>query len=392
MILITISSDHDFHSDVAAAFAGKLRFEATWSFDYSETGRVHGATAEKDCLAIIDFADSDRALTVARSVAGRPRLTAIAVGCRNGAEELLRLMQAGIRDVIPQFSPREILQAATRATSVPGRSAEVLADLYAFVPAKPGCGATTVATYATAMAADMAGEPTLLLDFDLRLGVTTFLLKAEGTCSLADALNHVHRLDRDVWGGIVSQIGNLHLLGSGPVDLGQPFAAEQFIALLDFVVRQYSVVGVDLPGTMEDHECAALLRAKKILLVCTSEVGALHLARRRAKWFDDLRVSDKVAVVLNCTGRGNSLSVGDVERVIGLPVEYMLPMDVKEISKAVQQGTVLQDSSALGKQLAKIAGAMVPAQRSNKYPTALRRFVEYFSVSPARDAKTGRRA
>jgi pilus assembly protein CpaE len=392
MILITISSDHDFHNDVAAALAGKLRFEASWNFDYAETGRVHGVTAENDCLAIIDFANPDRALAVARSVAGRPRLTAIAVGCHNGADELLRLMQAGIRDVIPQFSPREILQAATRATAVPGHSAEVLADLYAFVPAKPGCGATTVATYATAMAADMAGEPTLLLDFDLRLGVTTFLLKAEGTCSLADALNHVHRLDRDVWGGIVSQIGNLHLLGSGPVDLAQVFTAEQFVALLDFVVRQYSIVGVDLPGMMEDHECATLLRAKQIFLVCTPDVGALHLARRRAKWFEDLRVTDKVSVVLNCASRGNSLPLADVERVIGLPVHHLLPADVKEISKAVRHGSVLQNSSALGKQLAKIAGAMVPVQRSNRYPTALRRFVEYFSVSPARDAQVGRRS
>jgi hypothetical protein len=35
---------------------------------------------------------------------------------------------------------------------------------------------------------------------------------------------------------------------------------------------------------------------------------------------------------------------------------------------------------------------MVPVQRSNRYPTALRRFVEYFSVSPARDAQVGRRS
>ena len=86
------------------------------------------------------------------------------------------------------------------------------------MPAKPGCGATTVATYATAIASQNTPDPALLLDFDVRLGVTSFLLKAEGVHTIVDALMQTDRLDQDLWSSLVARLGNLHLLGSGPVD------------------------------------------------------------------------------------------------------------------------------------------------------------------------------
>lgn len=116
---------------------------------------------------------------------------------------------------LPNFTYRDILHAANRAAASLSCAGELLADLYAFVPAKPGCGASTLAAQATALAARLAKEPTLLLDFDIRLGVTSFLLKGEGTHTIVDALLQAEHLDRDVWSSLVSQLDNRHLLGSG---------------------------------------------------------------------------------------------------------------------------------------------------------------------------------
>jgi hypothetical protein len=41
----------------------------------------------------------------------------------------------------------------------------------------------------------------------------------------------------------------------------------------------------------------------------------------------------------------------------------------------------------LGRQIAVIAADMVPAKSMVKKPSPVRRFVEYFSVSPARDSR-----
>ncbi len=387
MILATVSSDRNFHKDVRASLDGHLRFDATWDLNYEDGSRLRGLSPENQCILIVDFADLALAMPVARVVDGRPQIAVIAVKGGGSREDLLQLMQAGVREALPSFTEREIRQAATRAASTLATAGATLAELYAFMPAKPGCGGTTLATYSTAMAAQLSAEPTLLLDFDIRLGVTSFLLKAEGAHTIVDALLQSDRLDVDLWSSLVSQIKNLHLLGSGPMDFGRNVPNERFMELLDFAVRRYSLVAVDLPGTMEDQECETLRRAKRIYLVCTPDIGALHVARRKASWLRDLRLADKVSVVLNCVDRRNTLSVDDIQHIIQLPVRHLLPARAGEISRAVQKGAVLNTSSALGKQVARIAAEMATGRPPTRKPSAVRRFVEYFSVSAARDAQ-----
>jgi pilus assembly protein CpaE len=389
VILAIVSSDPSFHSDVRAAVDSRFRFEAVWNLGYEDSARLLGLKSDQQCLNIVDFGDHARALTLARTLSGRPQITTIGLNCGASREEILALMQAGVRDVVPQFSYRDLLQAVNRALAMLGTAGEIVADVYSFVPAKPGCGATTLATQAAAMAAQMGEEPTLLLDFDIRLGVTTFLLKAEGTRTIIEALQQVHRLDRDMWSSLVSQIGNLHLLGSGAADFSSTFEADHFRELLDFAVRQYNVVSVDLPGSMEDYECDVLLRSKSILLVCTPDIGALHVARRKSQWLRDLHLAEKVSVVVNCVEGRNSLSVQDVERIVGLPARHLLPAGAKDIARAVSKGDTLDPRCPLGRGIAAIAAEMVRGKAAIKKSSPVRRFVEYFSVSPARDARIG---
>ncbi len=363
-----------------------MRVDAAWELDYNDVPRLRSIAADQKCILILDFADP-HAISVARAVDGRSQIATVAVGGGGSREELLELMQVGIRDVLPHFSYRDVLHAANRAAASLACAGELLAEVFAFVPAKPGCGASTLATQATSVASRLAQEPTLLLDFDIRLGVTSFLLKSEGNHTIVDALLQADHLDRDLWSSLVSQMGNLHLLGSGPVDFSRPFLAERCSEVLEFAIRQYSTVAVDLPGSMEDYESEVLMRSTRIFLVCTPDIGALHLARRKAAWFQDVRLSDKVSLILNCAERRGALSVDEIERIVQLPVRYLVPASANEVAKAVQNGSVIEGSSALAKQIARIAGDMVTTRPSSKKSSPMRRFVEYFSVSAARGAE-----
>jgi hypothetical protein len=64
-----------------------------------------------------------------------------------------------------------------------------------------------------------------------------------------------------------------------------------------------------------------------------------------------------------------------------------MPASTAEISRAVQKGAVLDNSSGLGKHIARIAAEMAVTRPSMKKPSAVRRFVEYFSISAARDVQ-----
>jgi len=385
VVLITVSSDRTFHPEVLKALGERFGFEAAWELGYGDVARLRTAEAGK-YLLVIDFNDAQRALRIAAAVDGRPQFASIAVGSGGTREELLDLMQAGIREVSPGFSAGDILDTANRAALKLEAGEDRLGELHAFVPAKPGCGATTVATSATAAAAALSEAPTLLLDFDIRLGVTSFLLKTEGNHTIVDALQQADRLDDDIWSNLVAQRGNLHILGSGPMDFSQTVPWERFSAILDYALRNYSRVSVDLPGTAESHECETLLRAKRIFLICTPDTAALHLARRKSNWLRDLGLADKVSVVLSCVERRNTLSVADIERIIQLSIHYLLPDSAAEISRAVQKGVPIQGSSPLAKQIARIAEDISDKEIVKKR-SPVRRFVDYFSISAARDVQ-----
>jgi Flp pilus assembly CpaE family ATPase len=383
LILAIVSSDHAFHSDVRAILATRFQFEAVWEVSFDGAARLMGIKSDQKCLTVLDFADGEQAFGLARILGGRQHNATIGVHCQDGRDELLRLMQVGVRDAVGQLLPRDLLHSASRAIAFLGITGEVLADIHAFVPAKPGCGASTIATNASIMASRVLTDPVLLLDYDLRLGITTFLLKSDGSRSVVDALRQAHRLDRDIWSNLISQHGNLHLFGSGALDYSQQIPTDDFLTLLDFAVRQYSTVCVDLPGGMEDYECDVLLRSSRILVVCTPDMTALHISRRKAHWLRDLGVADKVVAVLNCADRGG-LSVSEVERIIELPVRYVLPSATKDIAKAVRNGDALDPGCQLAKQIATVAADMCHGRSSGKRPGVVRRFVEYFSVGPVR--------
>jgi len=365
----------------------RVQRDETWNLNYDETTKLRTLGVAEQCVLVIDFSDARRAMAVASMVCGRSQVASIALNSGTSRDELLALMQAGVRDVLLEFTTLGILQSVNRAVAQLTKAEEVLGDLYAFVPAKPGCGATTVATYVTAAVARQAQEPALLLDFDIRLGIMSFLLKIEGAHTIVDALQQADRLEPGLWANLVCQRGPLHVLGSGPLEYSQQVPTHRFTTLLDFAVRQYPLVAVDLPGTLEDYECETLLRAEKILLVCTPDVGALHVALRKSNWLRDLHVADKVVVVLNRVERRSAFSLRDIERIIQLPVRYLLPDAAPEISDAVQQGIALEGSSRLAKQIDRIADDMLGSKRIQKNSNVVRRFVEYFSVSPAREGR-----
>jgi Flp pilus assembly CpaE family ATPase len=384
VILVTVSSSGSFHSEVKQALDDHFRFEDAWELRYIDTARLRTADQKGKYLVVMDFSDGHRALPMAEVVDGKPHFASIAIGAGGTRDELLELMQAGIRDVSPGFNPADILRTANRAVVKLSGLDDRAGELYAFVPAKPGCGATTVATNATAVAAGMSEEPTLLLDFDIRLGVTSFLLKAEGNHTVIDALQQSHRLDHDIWSNLIAQRGNLHVLGSGPMDFSQTIPPENFSNILDYALRNYSRVSVDLPGTAEVYECETLLRCKRIFLVCTPETSALHVARRKSNWLRDMGLAEKVSMVLNHVDRRNTFSVADIERIIQLKVDYMLPASAQEVSRAVQKGIPIQGSSSLAKQIARLASD-ISATDSVKRRSGVRRFVDYFSISAARE-------
>jgi pilus assembly protein CpaE len=358
--------------------------------DLSDLQRLHEAS--DGCVAFVDFDDAVKATAIASELETYyPNVRIIAIQGTVSRQDLISFMELGVRDAIskPVFLP-EARDAFRRVAARMRASCErEQGQIYAFCPAKPGVGATTIVTNAAAAFARISKQPAVLLDLDLRLGITSFLLRLDGRYSIQDAIRQGARLDPQLWANLVSRWQNLDVLGSAPVDLVTEAAPQDLNSVLDTAQLLYGSVFVDLSGAFENHEVAALKRAKEVFLVCTPEVPVMHMAARKVAMLQDMQINAKISVLVNRERTRRLLSVPNIEEILGAKVRFTFPEDELSVSAALTSGEALKPGSKIADKFDSFAQSLAGTIHSRKKSTtAVRRFVDYFSVSPSWQART----
>jgi pilus assembly protein CpaE len=358
--------------------------------EYPDASRIRSLenTGEK-YVAFIDFGGhSERAFALAVEInRSCPSVGAVALNVGSSQADLIAIVRAGVCEVLPHhFTDGDVVTAVVNLTRKLADTPEVAGSngvVYAFLPAKPGSGASSLAAYSALACARLADSHPLLLDFDIRLGISSFVLKLDSKNSIIDALENAARMDETLWDQLVSEREKLDVLGSAPADFGVQVPADSFKSILRWARGRYSTVVVDLPGTMEDFEIATLQQAGTIFLVCGPDLTGLHMARRRVQRLHSLELLDRVCVVMNRVDKRSGLSMRDIESVLGLPVQITVPSDERSIAEAVRDGSVVSAKGPLGVQIEVIARRMAGHAAVGSNSAAARpkrKFVEFFSV------------
>ena len=395
ILVLIVSPDRGVLSQLESALEQGSMTETVWAVaDYPDLPELERLKdAQPGCVLFLDFSDPIRARRIATELdRAYPLVSVVAIHKNPTKEEVIELMQLGVREVIGlPIAASEVAVAFVRAAKKLKPADSAGGNIYAFLPGKAGAGATTVALSTAAAIARLSKQRTLLLDFDLRLGISSFLLQLDGYHSVQDALNEAAHLDEDLWTKLVSTRDRLDVLGSAPMDLPSQPSSDAYSAVLNCAQALYSAICVDLPGAMEPHELETLERAKEIFLVCTSDVTGLHMGKRKALALQKLQLGEKVSVIINHTDRRAVLPLADIEKLLQAPVRFTLPSDGKVVSCAVQQGVFIQGNSPLAAQIEAIAMRLVGKAAGSPSTGPVRRFIEFFSVSPERDRDFWRR-
>jgi pilus assembly protein CpaE len=350
-------------------------------------------------VAFIDFRDDvARAIVLADEITRFcPSVGAVALNVSSSQSDLIAIVRAGVCEVLPQaFSNHDVQTAVVNVTrKLTGALDSSISEgiVYAFLPSKPGSGASSLAAYSALACSRIRDRHPVLLDFDVRLGISSFVLKLDSPNSIVTALENAHRMDQTLWNQLVTQRGNLDILGSAPGDFGARVPVESFQSVLRWVRRQYAIAILDLPGSMEDFEVATLQQAGTIFLVCNPDLVSLHMAGLTIQRLRSLALLDRVSVLLNRVDKQTGLSRRDIESILHLPICVTVPSDERAVCEAVQQGTGVNPKSALGKQIEVIAQKMVGNTHNVSItapPRTKRRFVEFFSVPQTREIEPWR--
>jgi pilus assembly protein CpaE len=283
--------------------------------------------------------------------------------------------------LVPPFDADRFVQMLKRlAEHLKQHPAQVgtQGEIYAFLPAKGGVGASTIAANTAWALAKVPEANVLLADFDIYSGVTGFMFGTDHTFSIHDAASRIEDLDDDFWQRIVKKVGDVDLLLSGAPMLEEGLSAKNFNRIFDFARRTYSAIGVDLPDTLDDRSMSVMREATRIFLVTTPDLASLRLARHKALALTRLELDDKVKLLVNRVSRRMELTIEQIETSVGMPVFSTFPCNYADVTRATHAA---KESPKLAPSIKEFVEKLSEKKASDKKRA---RFIERFALVPAR--------
>jgi pilus assembly protein CpaE len=303
--------------------------------------------------------------------AALPDCMLVALDTTAQPEIILAAMRAGANEFLYPPLGNNLRKAVERRAAVrprPRENSRPPGKVFGFLAAKGGCGASTIACHLAAELGRVSAqraEHTLLADLDLQSGIVGFLMKVKSPYSVLDALQNLHRLDVSYWNALVSsEWPGLEIIAAPTGYLPKdPVAGESLAKIVTFVRAHYAWTVVDLGCTLNLATVTVLDEIDDIFLVTTLEVPSLHQAKQAVQTLINAGFANRLHVILNRTPQRPDVTAEELERILGLPIDTMLPNDYYALYDAFCKGKLLPPGSHLSRQLSsfamRLAGAPV---------------------------------
>jgi pilus assembly protein CpaE len=312
----------------------------------------------------------------------------------NDPDLILRCLRAGaVEFLVHPFTDEQVESAFSKLTRLQG-SADVPvrdpAKVFCIMPAKGGCGATTLAANLAFQFKKMGAKRVLLADLDMLAGTLSFVLKIKSTYSFLDVLNRASELDQDLWSAMVTEVNGVDVLLAPEMMLDGANAVTNPAPVLEYARKVYDVLVVDSGGPYGEWNLNLARAAVDLLLVTTNELPALQAAQRALSYIDTNRVGRwKVHLIVNRYFRDVGLSRDVIGTALHTEVFEALPSDYESVQRALLDGKPIPSNTALGKAIAHLAERLGgPAKKElPKKTSSLGSLLKLFSKTAEKPSK-----
>jgi pilus assembly protein CpaE len=284
---------------------------------------------------------------IERLRAGAPGAGIFAIALNADPDLILQAMRAGANEFFVWPPAEDTFQGAVRRTAARRESAQgarPAATTFVFFGAKGGAGTTTMAVNCGVEIARLSKRSTVIIDLKPGLGEVGLFLGVRPRYSVLDAIDNLHRLDREFLkelvvkhkSGLEILAGSDHFDRPGASDVG---AIEELIRLL---TRLYEYVVIDAGSQINSCTVAALYAADRMFLVANPDVPSVRNAQRVLDRVRELGASgDRARLLLNRAAEPYPIPPKQIETALGHPIHHMFPSDYKTVSTALNSGVPL---------------------------------------------------
>jgi pilus assembly protein CpaE len=333
----------------------------------------HFATAVPDLVvAQLGPVDDAQLASLEQLLAGTPATAVVVLSTDRSPEFLLRMMRAGVREIVPlPLSDGELPAALRRQIDrMQGQRASSLsAKVVAFMPAKGGSGATFLAAnFAFALA--MRGKRVALIDLNLHFGdAVMFLSDLRPEVTIGSLAKQADRLDAALLEASMVRLSDTLWALPAPespesaIDVRPDFVEK----LLSIARGRFDFVVLDVGRILDSIVVGALDQTDSIMVVLQATLPFIHDARRLVGVLRGIGYSrDKISLVLNRAWKGGQITDKDIERTLGLAIRHEIPNRYEVVEHCINHGlAVLQHApkDPVARAIETMADAYAPAEK-----------------------------
>jgi pilus assembly protein CpaE len=305
-----------------------------------------------------------------------PSSKVVVIGRVNDVELYRELMRRGASEyLVAPVDPLHLIEVISGLYLDP--DAAPIGRVVAFVSARGGVGASTLAHNTAWCIAEGLKINTALVDFDLAHGTAALNFNEDTTQGVADALSAPERLDDVLLDRLLVKRGEHLSLFTAPAVLERDYDAtpEAYESVIDAVRQAMPCVVVDLPAVWTPWVRNTLIAADEIVVVATPDLASLRNAKNVFDILKNARTNDAPPkLVLNQVGvpKRPEIPAKDFADTMGVQPSLVIPFDPALFGTAANNGQMLIEVQAKSpvaesvRKLAEIVTGRVPQIEVNK--------------------------
>jgi pilus assembly protein CpaE len=277
-----------------------------------------------------------------------PTTKVVIVGYHNDIALYRDLIRAGISEYIVQPASMADIMAAMIGIFI-DPEAEPLGRSVAFIGAKGGVGASTVAHNCAFGISSLFSTETILADLDLPYGTANINFDQDPAQGIAEAVYAPERLDEVFLDRLLTKCSaHLSLLAApSMLDRGYDFGGQAFQPVLDVLQRSAPVTILDVPHAWSEWTRSVLAAVDDVVICAIPDLANLRNTKNMLDALRKLRPNDKAAhLILNQVGMPKRPEIGVPEFCEPLETTpiAIIPFDIQLFGNAANSGRMIAET------------------------------------------------